>query len=88
MRHLRNTYGITLAEYDALGSSCQICGVKHGRMQKGKPDSLVVDHCHDTGNVCGVLCHKCNTGIGHFYHDVALMQKAIDYVARTRPHIT
>ena len=32
-----------------------------------------------------MLCLPCNTGLGHFNDDVAVMQKAIDYLNRHRP---
>jgi hypothetical protein len=32
--------------------------------------------------VRGVLCHGCNTGIGHLKHDIALLQRAIAYLER------
>ena len=47
---------MTLADYDAMlakqGGRCALCG---GEMKRP-----VVDHCHQTGAVRGVLCHPCN----------------------------
>lgn len=52
-------YGLTPADYDLLvnkqDGKCAIC-------QQAK--RLVVDHCHATGKIRGLLCHHCNTGIG------------------------
>lgn len=56
--HLRKTFGITGADYDAMlsaqGGGCAICGAgpTHRR--------LSVDHCHRTGRIRGVLCPPCN----------------------------
>lgn len=57
--HLVRKYGITAADYDRMHKNqkgkCLIC-------DKKKP--LVVDHCHDTGVVRGLLCHFCNRWLG------------------------
>lgn len=59
---LRRQYGLTVGEYDALlagqDGRCAICRKPPGRHR------LSVDHCHETGRVRGLLCKKCNTGIG------------------------
>lgn len=58
---LLRKYKITLADYLALleaqNHQCAIC-------LKIDDDTLVVDHCHSTGKVRGLLCHECNAGIG------------------------
>lgn len=59
MRHWFSTrYGITLDERDemieAQGNLCAACRV-------GPAD--VVDHCHASGDVRGVLCRKCNVAL-------------------------
>jgi hypothetical protein len=38
------------------------------------------DHCHDTGEVRGLLCFSCNNGLGDFHHNPDLLQIAIDYL--------
>lgn len=51
---------------------CDICG---------NPDRKVVfDHNHTTGKFRGFLCQACNSGIGQFADDPALMEKAIMYL--------
>ena len=79
--HLTRRYGISAARAQALideqGGVCAICRTR-------SPDH--VDHNHATGAVRGMLCLPCNTGLGHFNDDVAVMQQAIDYLNRHRPH--
>lgn len=55
----REPHGLRLSEARAFrqGKACAICGASEGR--------LVVDHCHRTLRIRGVLCSKCNLGL-HF----------------------
>ena len=75
----KSKYGLTPAEYVAMlheqGGTCAIC-------DQVNPDGreLCVDHCHETGDVRGLLCHKCNTGIGLFGDNAALLNSAISYL--------
>lgn len=63
LRHLKRRYSIGRAEYEALaaaqGNACAIC-----RTVAEDTWNMQVDHCHETGKVRGLLCHKCNKGIG------------------------
>jgi len=68
-------YGLTPEEVEDLfedfGYMCGICGCK-GR--------LVIDHCHKTNKVRGVLCHRCNVSIGALGDSVEGLEKAISYL--------
>lgn len=80
-------YGITHDQYDAMaaaqGGVCAICGgTKAIDKWKSGLRNLQVDHCHDTGKVRGLLCFSCNTALGHFGDDLALVQKALVYLER------
>lgn len=73
---LRSRYGITLEErqrmYAEQQGKCKICG---------EAAPLGVDHAHDgTKRVRGLLCVRCNTGIGLFREDVEIMRAAIAYL--------
>lgn len=74
-RRLLAAYGITSIVKNFLirktNGSCEICGDN---------TKLVVDHDHDNSFVRGMLCSKCNRGIGHFDDNIELLQKAIDYL--------
>lgn len=45
---------------------------------------LHVDHCHHTGVVRGLLCYNCNNGIGRLKDNIQLLEKAIDYIKRSK----
>jgi len=53
-------YGLDVEKYnimvDGQGGKCAICDNSN--------DSLVVDHCHETGKVRSLLCNKCNILLG------------------------
>ena len=73
---LKREYGLTLEEYDGMvimqNGRCAICG--RGDEQLG------VDHDHSTGTVRGLLCQRCNGGIGFLQDNPDLTQKATDYL--------
>lgn len=74
-------YGISLEEYEALCTSqhnkCAIC-----RKEELKR-SLAIDHCHKTNKVRGLLCSKCNRGIGFFSDNIEILEAAIAYLKLT-----
>ena len=79
-RDAKRKYGVNLAAFEALlhrqGGLCAIC-----REPLTKP---YIDHCHETGQVRGLLCRWCNLGIGHLREDPRIIHAAAVYVARNR----
>jgi hypothetical protein len=79
--HLKRKYGMTLEQYDEMlelqGGGCAICG-----RQPREDISLHVDHCHETDVVRGILCFRCNNGIGDFANDPDLLRAAAVYLER------
>ena len=79
---LKSKFGITLEQWDEIyerqGGVCWMCG--HDGKGIHKWNRLMVDHCHSTGEVRGLLCHHCNAGLGHFKDDPLLLQRAMDYL--------
>lgn len=75
---LQQTYGITLEQYNDLFASqnlrCAICKTATSSSH------WCTDHCHTTGVVRGILCHNCNTLLGHAKDNVGTLQAAIDYL--------
>ncbi len=72
--------GITLDNYNKKlreqNCCCAICGRDESMLRR----RLAIDHCHDSGQVRGLLCDECNAGIGFFKDSVELLQKAIEYL--------
>jgi hypothetical protein len=79
--NLIRRYGINLEDFVRLSrqqnSVCKICGSPDGD-KKGR--RLSIDHDHDTGEVRGLLCNRCNRAIGMFNDDIELMKQAISYL--------
>lgn len=81
--HLKRTYDISQDEYDTLAKaqnySCKLCGKHASEEPRG---NLVVDHCHETGRIRGLLCSVCNTGIGKLGDTIEGLEKALDYLKK------
>jgi hypothetical protein len=78
---MRSLYGISEEIYNEMVFSqcglCAICG-------ESPVGPLVVDHDHDTGAVRGLLCSKCNLGLGHFEDSEDAMTNAISYLRESK----
>lgn len=78
---LRSKYGLDVAAVERMtkvqSGRCLICGTT--------PGQLVVDHCHVTGKVRGLLCRNCNIGLGFLQDDPQLARRAADYLDAHRP---
>lgn len=85
--NLKKNYGITKERYlemwVAQDKKCAICGSEHSAIRKtGTIHNLCVDHCHKTGKVRGLLCVKCNAGIGNFKDNPQSLIAAAEYVKK------
>ena len=80
-RAYKSNYGITLDDYnimfDKQKGKCKICGVQPNK-------HLLVDHCHTSKEVRGLLCHNCNTLLGHAKDNIVILSNAIRYLASKR----
>jgi Recombination endonuclease VII len=78
-------YGITIDAYNQLlkeqDSRCAICGEQNnGGVRDWR---LHIDHDHETDEVRGLLCSRCNLAIGHLREDRLLFEAAIDYLSKS-----
>lgn len=78
-------YGLTQAGWDALikhqGNQCAVCKTDR---PGGRGERWHIDHDHVTGQVRGLLCHRCNMGIGFLLDDPEIIRAAARYVAKHR----
>lgn len=69
-------YGISRADFAVLLASqrgkCQIC--------QTEPKRPVLDHCHTTNKIRGVLCAQCNSVLGMAHDNKAVLRRAAAYL--------
>jgi hypothetical protein len=53
---------------------CACCG----NLEK----NLLVDHCHDTDRIRGLLCNNCNSMLGYALDDLRRLEFGIEYLNR------
>lgn len=77
---LRRLYGIDVVDFERFrneqNNACAIC---KRSFEHAKP---LVDHCHKTGKVRGLLCDPCNRGLGAFRDDPEALAIAAEYLRR------
>jgi predicted transcriptional regulator YheO len=84
----KRKYGLTNNEYKTMQKSqkgvCMICKKPEKLKQQGTLKSLSVDHDHKTRKIRGLLCIRCNSGLGHFDEDPKLLRHAATYIEKGR----
>lgn len=79
----RNITDIPKAHYQSLleaqNYSCAICGIKAEETKQG----LAVDHSHATDQVRGLLCMRCNVGLGYFKDNINSLNEAVNYLLKS-----
>lgn len=87
--NLRRAFGITVEEaveiWEKQGCSCAVCSTPvrspaECGAYSDRGTASYVDHNHATGEVRGILCNRCNTGIGLLKDSVANLQAATAYL--------
>jgi len=69
-------FGLTEEQFENIkreqNNKCKLCN--------NDLKSYTIDHCHKTGKIRGILCIKCNNGLGLFNDDIELLKKAVNYI--------
>lgn len=76
-RRCARRHGITPEEYEMMFEGqegrCAICGKPQARR-------LNIDHDHATGKIRGLLCSRCNLGLGYFKDNIDNLNAAVAYL--------
>jgi hypothetical protein len=85
--HHARKYVLAPNDYAAMmlaqGSRCAICATSAA----AEAGVLHVDHNHATGQVRGLLCGRCNRGIGQLRDSPELLRRAAEYLERPRGYL-
>src|ERR1700722_6232868 len=80
--NLKQNYGITIDDYKTMlkrqHDRCAICKALANECRLPGPIErygLVVDHCHETNTVRGLLCNHCNRMLGASRDSIATLWK-------------
>ena len=91
-RKLKHLYNISVTQFESLkekqNNLCAICDSYQITRNSTNYRELCIDHDHSCcplGKSCGkcirgLLCDKCNRGIGNFNDDINLLISAITYL--------
>lgn len=82
----KQRYGLPIGAYAYLvgvyGAKCGICGTTEPMGTGAGNKQFSIDHDERTGLIRGLLCSKCNIGIGALQHKISFLKKAIEYLSR------
>lgn len=80
-QRIASTFGISKEDYETmLLNQNGVCAICNEPELSKRFKFLAVDHCHKTGKIRGLLCSKCNQGLGYFNDNVSNLQSAITYL--------
>ena len=78
-------YGLAPEQYQQLlqvqNNQCAICKIDLTTAIKH------IDHHHELNHIRGILCHKCNMGLGLFQENPTLLDAAKTYLMRELEHV-
>lgn len=77
---LQQSHGLNREKYaeifHAQEGLCAICR----KPESVKQQRLTVDHCHETGKFRGLLCNRCNRGLGFLGDNEDSLSRALAYL--------
>lgn len=68
--------------FDLLEKQQHSCAICERSFTPTGGTKLVVDHCHETLDVRGLLCHDCNVGLGRLGDNEEGLLRALSYLRR------
>lgn len=81
---LKYKFNLTVEQHEELlkkqENLCAICKQPPSGANQYGTYQFCVDHCHETGEVRGLLCGHCNLGLGQFKDNPALLESAKKYL--------
>jgi hypothetical protein len=90
--YLKRHYGITMNDYAVMKQNqndcCAICNnpetatIRNAKNPNGLIRNLAIDHNHDTKNIRGLLCVRCNSMIGNAKDNPDILRAGADYLEK------
>lgn len=79
---IKYRHGISLKDYKNMlkqqNGKCAICG----KLQSDFKQKFIVDHCHKTNKIRGLLCCRCNTLLGRIENIPDNFKRLLEYMEK------
>jgi hypothetical protein len=79
-----NSYGLSPRDYEKIlakqDNKCALCGINDVDYFEKYRQKFCIDHCHKTGEVRGLLCRTCNSGLGKLGDKSKHLYRAYKYL--------
>lgn len=77
-------YGVSKENFEKMFKTqkgcCAICKIA----QSSTKHTFNIDHDHDTGKIRGLLCMRCNRGMGLLRDDKVILSNALKYLKKNK----
>ncbi len=84
---LKQRYGLSVTERDnMLATQDNRCATCRNAIAFGdgvgvkRSEQAVIDHCHTTGKIRGILCSSCNIALGNIRDSTDTLSRMLEYV--------
>lgn len=82
---IKYKYGLTSEAFEALwfsqGGCCKICRLPEPETSRRR---LVIDHCHNSSRIRGLLCNNCNALLGMARDNPEVLRRGAAYLEAYR----